>query len=102
MQTMQVSYKTILTLFTYFQVRYFSLSLLRMANRMHVGQKFEDFSAFESATRHYQNAENVQIYKQDPRGTYRRRLVTPVKQDTGRKAVPYTIDSHALTGKAVY
>ena len=32
-----------------------------MAKRMHKGQKFEDFSAFENAIRHYQNAENVQF-----------------------------------------
>ena len=56
-----------------------------MANRTHVGQKFGDFSAFESAIRHYQNAENVQFYKQDPRTIYSRCSVTPVKQDTGEK-----------------
>lgn len=44
---------------TDFQQRYFPLSLLTMVNRMHVGQKLEDFSPFESAIRHYQNAENA-------------------------------------------
>ena len=44
MQTMQLLCKAIvLTLFIYFQQRYFSLSLLCMANRMHVGKKFKDF-----------------------------------------------------------
>ena len=36
-----------------------------MAHRLHIGQKFEDFSAFESAIERYQNAEYVQFWKRD-------------------------------------
>ena len=40
-----------------------------MAHNLHKGQKFEDFAAFErlSAIMRYQNAENVQFYRRDPR-----------------------------------
>ena len=36
-----------------------------MVHNLHIGQKFEDFAAFESALMRYQNAENVQIYRRD-------------------------------------
>ena len=38
-----------------------------MAHNLHVGQKFEDFAAFENAIMRYQNAENVQFYRRDSR-----------------------------------
>ena len=38
-----------------------------MAHYLHIGQKIEDFAAFESAIMRYQNAENVQFYMRDPR-----------------------------------
>ena len=38
-----------------------------MAHNLHIGQKFEDFSAFEIAIMRYQNAENVQFYRRDSR-----------------------------------
>ena len=38
-----------------------------MAHILHIGQKFEDISAFESAVTHYQNAEIVQFYRRDTR-----------------------------------
>ena len=38
-----------------------------MAHNLHIGQKFEDFAAFESAIMCYQNAENVQFYRRDSR-----------------------------------
>ena len=38
-----------------------------MAHSIHVGQKFEDYQAFESAIEHYQSAESVQFYKRDSR-----------------------------------
>ena len=38
-----------------------------MAHNLHIGQKFEDFAAFESANMRYQNAENVQFYRRDSR-----------------------------------
>ena len=36
-----------------------------MARILHIGQKDENFQAFESANERYQNAENVQFYKRD-------------------------------------
>ena len=39
----------------------------RMARILHIGQKFENFQAFESAIERYQNAENVKFYKRDSR-----------------------------------
>ena len=38
-----------------------------MAHILHIGQKFENFQAFESAIECYQNAESVQFYKRDSR-----------------------------------
>ena len=65
MQTTHHLHKTILTLAKYiFPRRKISLSLLiKMAHNLHIGQKFEDFAAFESAIMRYQNAENVQFYR---------------------------------------
>ena len=37
-----------------------------MANRMNVGQKFEDFSVFENAIRLYQNAKMSSLDKRGP------------------------------------
>ena len=42
---------------------------------IHVGQKYEDYQAFESAIERYQSAESVQFYKRDSR--------------TVQKAMPY-------------
>ena len=39
-----------------------------MAHNLHIGQKFEDFAAYESAIMRYQNAENVQFYRRGSRG----------------------------------
>ena len=36
-----------------------------MACILHIGQKVENFQAFESANERYQNAESVQFYKTD-------------------------------------
>ena len=38
-----------------------------MAHSIHVGQKFEDYQAFESAIEHCQSGESVQFYKRDSR-----------------------------------
>ena len=38
-----------------------------MAHNLHIGQKFEDFAAFESAIMRYKNAENVQFYRRHSR-----------------------------------
>ena len=40
---------------------------VKMAHSIHVGQKFEDYQAFESAMERYQSAESVQFYKRDCR-----------------------------------
>ena len=40
---------------------------VRMAHILHIGQKFENFQAFESAIEHDQNAKSVQFYKRDSR-----------------------------------
>ena len=40
---------------------------VKMANSIHVGQKFEDYQAFESAIERNQSAESVQFYKRDSR-----------------------------------
>ena len=34
---------------------------------MHVGQKFEDYQAFESAIERHQSAESMQFYNRDSR-----------------------------------
>ena len=41
--------------------------MVRMAHNIHIGQKFEDFRAFESAIERYQNVESVQFFKRDSR-----------------------------------
>ena len=38
-----------------------------MAHSIDVGQKFEDYQAFESAIEHYKSAESVHFYKRDSR-----------------------------------
>ena len=64
MQTTHHLHKTILA----FQRRKISLSLpIKMAHKFYIGQKFEDFAAFERAIMRYQNAENVQFYRRDSR-----------------------------------
>ena len=40
---------------------------VKTVHSIHVGQKFEDYQAFESAKEHYQSAESVQFYKRDSR-----------------------------------
>ena len=37
--------------------------MVRMAHNIHIGQKFEDFHAFESALERYQYEESIQFYK---------------------------------------
>ena len=38
-----------------------------MAHSIHLGQKFEDYEAFESTIERYQSAESVQFYMRDSR-----------------------------------
>ena len=40
---------------------------VKMAHSIPVGQKFEDYQAFERAIERYQSAESVQFYKRDSR-----------------------------------
>ena len=42
-------------------------NMVRMAHNIHIGQKFEDFRAFESAIERYQTVESVQFFKRDSR-----------------------------------
>ena len=36
-----------------------------MARILHIGQKVENFQAFESAIERFQNAESIHVYKRD-------------------------------------
>ena len=47
--------------------RFFPCHFVTMAHKVHIGQQFDDFSAFESAISQYQNNENVQFFKRDSR-----------------------------------
>ena len=38
---------------------------VKMAHSIHVGQKFEDYQAFQNAIERYQSAESLQFYKRD-------------------------------------
>ena len=40
---------------------------VKIVHSIHVGQKYEDYQAFESALERYQSAESVQFYKKDSR-----------------------------------
>ena len=40
---------------------------VKMAHDIHIGQKFEDYQAFESTIECYQSTESVQFYKRDSR-----------------------------------
>ena len=40
---------------------------VKTVHSIHVGQKFEDYQAFESAIERYQSEESVQFYKRDSR-----------------------------------
>ena len=46
---------------------FFPCHFVTMANKVYIGQQFDDFSAFESAISHQQNNENVQFFKRDSR-----------------------------------
>ena len=70
-----------------------------MAIRIHI--KFEDFSAFESATRHYQKAENVQFYRRDSRTVAfsQSRLSNKTLEE---KTKYYEITFHCINGERKY
>ena len=52
---------------------------VKMAH-IHVGQKFEDYQAFESAIERYQSAESMQFYKRDSR-TVKKSLAVDLTSD---------------------
>ena len=41
------------------------MNTVKTVHSIHVGQKFEDYQAFESAIERYQSAESVQFFKRD-------------------------------------
>ena len=49
---------------TFMPILYHSV---KTVHSIHVGLKFEDYQAFESAIERYQSAESVQVYKRDSR-----------------------------------
>ena len=68
-----------------------------MAHNLHiVGQKIEDFAAFESAIMRYQNAENVQFHRRDSRSVDKaqRRL----EKKLNPKIKYYEVKYHCING----
>ena len=53
---------------------------VKTVHSIHVGQKFEDYQAFESATECYQSAESVQFYKRDSRAVQKAKLCVKKKK----------------------
>ena len=52
---------------------------VKTVHSIHVGQKFEDYLAFESAIERYQSAESVQFYKRDSRTVQKAKLCVQKK-----------------------
>ena len=69
-----------------------------MAHNLHIGQKFEDFAAFESANMRYQNAENVQIYRRDSRSVDKAQLRLKKKLNPKIKYMYYEVKYHCIHG----
>ena len=67
-----------------------------MAHNLHIGQKFEDFAAFESAIMRFQNAENVQFYRRDSRSVDKAQPRLVNKLDP--KIVYYEVKNHCING----
>ena len=63
-----------------------------MVHSIHVGQKFEDYQAFESAIERYQSAESVQFYKRDSREVQKAKPCFKKKKKTPGRAVDRTSD----------
>ena len=68
-----------------------------MAQRLHIGKKFEDFSAFESAIECYQNAEYVQFWKRDSRTISAAQSRLP-KKSLNPRLKYYEIRYHCIQG----
>ena len=67
-----------------------------MAHNLHIGQKFEDFAAFESAIMRYQNAENVQFYRRDSRSVEKAQL--RLEKKLNPKIKYYEVKYHCING----
>lgn len=67
-----------------------------MANLLHIGQKFEDFSALAGAVRRYQDAENVQLYIRDSRTVAKAQPRLERKLDP--KITYYEVKYHCING----
>ena len=68
-----------------------------MAHRLHIGKKFEDFSAFESAIERYQNAEYVQFWKRDSRTISAAQSRLP-KKTLNPRLKYYEVSFHCIQG----
>ena len=67
-----------------------------MAHNLHIGQKFEDFAAFESAIMRYQNAENVQFYRRDSRSV--EKAQPRLEKKLNPKIKYYEVKYHCING----
>ena len=70
--------------------------LIKIAHNLHIGQKFEDFPAFESAIIRYQNAENVQFYRRDSRGVDKAQ--PRLEKKLNPKIKYYEVKNHCING----
>ena len=70
---------------------------VKTVHSIHVGQKFEDYQAFQIAIERYQSAESVQFYKGDSRTVQKAQLCVQKKAEpwiepaTSSSQVRYTI-----------
>ena len=69
---------------------------MKMAHNLHIGQKFEDFAAFESAIMRYQNAENVQFYWRDSRSVDKAQ--PRLEKKLNPKIKYYEVKYHCING----
>ena len=67
---------------------------VKTVHSIHVGQKFEDYKAFESAIERYQSAKSVQFYKRDSRTVQKAKPSYKKKKEKKRngRAVDRTSD----------
>ena len=69
--------------------------MVKTVHTIHVGQKFEDYQAFESAIECYQSAESVQFYKRNSRAEQKSQAVCKKKKlpSRGSKERPPVLKS---------
>ena len=95
MQTTHHLHKIILALAIYISTLDSLSLLIKMAHNLHIGQKFEDFAAFESAIMRYQNAENVQFYRRDSRSVDK---AAQPRLEKKSKIKYYEVKYHCING----